>query len=177
MHRDTLKDFAAEAENLSREDFVQKYPHPFLVGQGASTVSSQAFQTQAGFKAAPLEDADRKAEKDLPVHRIVKSDRNTFGTMITLGRSDNNDVVLDPPSVSKFHAYFSGDPGQPGSYKVCDADSRYGTFKGEKRMRPSVPQPLKTGDTLVFGKSSPFVVYFPADFYDYLKVLKGLKKL
>jgi hypothetical protein len=170
----TLKSFVPEMDALGREEFVRRYPHPFLLGQSTSApASSRAFKTMAGF--TPQQD-ESAGEGEQPVHFVTKSDRNTFGTMITLGRIDNNDVVIDHPSVSKFHAYFTA--GSRGDrWSVCDAESRYGTFSNDRRLRPSAPQPVESGQTLAFGKGPKFSFYTPGDFFDYVQILKGLGKV
>src|SRR3954454_11773205 len=38
---------------------------------------------------------------------LEKSNRNPFGSMITIGRATNNDVVLPLRTVSKMHAYLT----------------------------------------------------------------------
>src|SRR4051812_5663319 len=34
---------------------------------------------------------------------------NPFGMGVTLGRNENNDIILDHASISRFHAYFQSD--------------------------------------------------------------------
>jgi len=179
MEHETLTTFSAVVKNLSREEFVQHHAHPFIVGQGKTSsapTGRRAFQTMAGFQIAKEADPTSNAEKDLPVFRVTKSDRNTFGKMVTLGRIDNNDIILDHPSTSKFHAYFT--PGnKDNEYTLCDADSKYGTFLDDKRLRPSLPQRLTAGATIVFGKGIKYSYFPPGDFFDFVKVLQGLRKL
>ncbi|MHC5039832.1 MAG: FHA domain-containing protein [Planctomycetota bacterium] len=172
-----LEMFSQIVRDISRDEFEKRYPHPFLLGTGpapTAPASRRAFQTMAGFQTA--DPPTSEAEKDLPVHPVLKSDRNSFRNMITLGRSDNNDIVIEHPSVSKFHAYLQADPKHI-RYSICDADSRYGSFVEDRKLRPSTPRNLKGGETLSFGKGARYT-YFPSgDFYDYVKVLQGLGKL
>ena len=170
-----LKTYADSVRASTREEFLQNYPDAVLMGLGTpSGTGRRAFQTMAGFQIA--EELTPGRETELTVHPIVKTERNSFGHMITLGRSDNNDVVIEHPSVSKFHAFFSR--GAKGNrYSISDADSRFGTFVEDHRLRPSKAQVLNSGETLAFGKGSKFGFYLPGDFYDYLKVLQGLGKI
>ena len=50
---------------------------------------------------------------------------NAFTGMITVGRADNNDLVISDGTVSKFHAYFRR-LGQ--RWTITDANSRNGTM-------------------------------------------------
>ena len=57
---------------------------------------------------------------------LEKSSRNPFGSLITVGRATNNDIVLPLRTVSKMHAYFMGSSGP--AWKVTDQHSANGTF-------------------------------------------------
>ncbi|MCU1281311.1 MAG: domain containing protein [bacterium] len=81
----------------------------------------------------------------LPLRKV----QTTFPSMITVGRTDNNDLVVPDEQVSKFHAFFRlvGD-----RVEVSDAGSRNGTFVGGRRIEArgaSVPLPLR--GQLAFG--------------------------
>jgi hypothetical protein len=72
-----------------------------------------------------------------------------FPSMITLGRTQNNDVVVPDTSISKFHAFFRV---APGLFEVADAGSRNGTFVGDKRLEPKVMTRLKPGEFVRFAR-------------------------
>ena len=63
----------------------------------------------------------------LPLRKV----QSTFPSMITVGRTDNNDLVVPDEQVSKFHAFFRlvGD-----RVEVSDAGSRNGTFVAGRRL-------------------------------------------
>ncbi len=63
----------------------------------------------------------------LPLRKV----QSTFPSMITLGRTENNDLVVLDEQVSKFHAFFRivGD-----RVELSDAGSRNGTFIGGRRL-------------------------------------------
>jgi pSer/pThr/pTyr-binding forkhead associated (FHA) protein len=63
----------------------------------------------------------------------------------TLGRHRNNDIVVNDPKVSSFHARI--DRGTEG-FVVVDLNSRNGTFINGKRMPTGV---LKHGDEVRLG--------------------------
>jgi len=68
-------------------------------------------------------------------------------TLIQIGRDATNDVVLDSPSVSRFHAQFER-VGQ--RYRVEDLRSSNGTFVNDERIEGSVW--LKPEDTIRVGQ-------------------------
>jgi hypothetical protein len=63
----------------------------------------------------------------LPLRKV----QPTFPSMITLGRTDNNDLVVADEQVSKFHAFFRLVGERP---ELSDAGSRNGTFVGGRRL-------------------------------------------
>src|SRR3712207_3012192 len=60
------------------------------------------------------------------VFPVVKNQENAFGRGITVGRTGNNDVVLDDGTVSRFHAWFQRETD--GRYTLTDAGSKNGSF-------------------------------------------------
>ncbi|MGZ3440485.1 MAG: FHA domain-containing protein [Polyangia bacterium] len=81
----------------------------------------------------------------LPLRKV----QSTFPSMITVGRTDNNDLVVPDEQVSKFHAFFRlvGD-----RVEISDAGSRNGTFVAGRRIEArgaSVPLPAR--GQLAFG--------------------------
>lgn len=65
---------------------------------------------------------------------------------ITVGRAEDNDVVVDDDRVSKHHAEIL--PLAGDRYEVIDLGSVAGTFVNEERVKTRV---LRTGDHLAFG--------------------------
>lgn len=89
---------------------------------------------------------------DPEVFRLEKhvGQLNAFALGITLGRTQNNDVMLDHDSVSRFHAYFQQDP-HSGVWHVVDAESSNGTFLEGVRLAPKRPAPLVDRARMKFG--------------------------
>jgi pSer/pThr/pTyr-binding forkhead associated (FHA) protein len=85
-------------------------------------------------KTAAIADlmAEANAGPQTPfVFSVEKSTRNAFAMGITIGRVASNDVVIDHPSVSRFHAWLTKDDA--GQWRIFDADSQNGTWLGSVR--------------------------------------------
>jgi diguanylate cyclase (GGDEF)-like protein len=80
---------------------------------------------------------------------IFKLDRG----VMTLGRSDEADITVPDPSLSRIHARFlMTGHGTASAYLLEDLDSTNGTFVGEERVtRPTL---LTDGVRIGFGKRS-----------------------
>jgi hypothetical protein len=97
-------------------------------------------------------DAGSAEPADPEIFRIAKhpTRANAFALGITLGRTSNNDIQLDDPSVSRFHAYFQQDP-HSGVWHVVDAESSNGTLIAGVRLQPKRPAPLADRTEIKFG--------------------------
>ena len=83
------------------------------------------------------------------VFPVVKNQENAFGRGITVGRTGNNDVVLDDGTVSRFHAWFQREPD--GGFVLTDAGSKNGTFVAGVRLVPRRATALVDGTRVRFG--------------------------
>lgn len=93
-----------------------------------------------------LQTADAAAR--MTVHPLEKKKGAPFSDMITVGRTPNNDVVLNDITVSRFHAYFK----QKGkSWVVCDAGSKNGTRVNGVRLEKRKEQPVEDGAQVRIG--------------------------
>jgi pSer/pThr/pTyr-binding forkhead associated (FHA) protein len=137
------------AQLLDPKGFNARYPWPVLVWAGApkaqATPGDSEGSTQAG--GGP----PRPASGEVVIVPVVKQDSkaNAFAMGITVGRVGSNDVVLDDPSVSRFHAYFQHDE-RKDTWSVTDAGSQNGTQLNGKRIEGR--QPIEGGARLVFGE-------------------------
>jgi FHA domain-containing protein len=134
-------DYLARCLDLSRADFIKAYPYPFLIGASGSIVEPQGPQ-----KTGIIErlDPETTLDGDEDVDPIpgpsmvfaIRKVQKTFGTMITVGRTSNNDIVIRDVTVSKFHAFFRM---TPEGIEVGDAGSRNGTWVGKQKLEPKGP--------------------------------------
>lgn len=74
---------------------------------------------------------------------------NAFALGVTVGRTENNDVMFAHESVSRFHGYFR-DEGTRG-WTLTDAGSTNGTFVGTVRLTASRAFRLDPRVAIKFG--------------------------
>ncbi len=76
----------------------------------------------------------------VPMAAVVEKTReNVFKERVTVGRTGNNDLKLDDPSVSRFHAWL--EPLGP-AWNLVDAGSRNGTYVAGRRLAARIPARL-----------------------------------
>ena len=92
--------------------------------------------------------------------------KSAFGLGITVGRTDNNDISVSDPSVSRFQGYFQLDP-RTGGWTFTDAGSTNGTFLSGRRLPPSRAVPLGPSAAISFG-NVPMRFFVPQEFFRYL---------
>jgi hypothetical protein len=102
---------------------------------------------------------------ELQIYPLLKKPNAPFADMITVGRTDNNDVVLKDITVSRFHAFFR----QRGDeWMVCDAGSKNGTLLRNAPLVPRKEQPLSSGDAVRLGDIAT-TFYTAHDLFDVLR--------
>jgi len=106
----------------------------------------------------------RRRSRTAAVFPMIKKPGAPFPEMITIGRTANNDVVLNDVTVSRFHAYVkaSGD-----SWMVCDSGSKNGTRLDGDRLDARKETALPPGSHVKFGEVDG-VFYTASELYDYL---------
>lgn len=118
------------------------------------------FRTQSGIAVPAIGGGE-------PLAVVVeKTKDNAFQRRVTVGRTSNNDIVLDDNSVSRFHAWLEHDERQ--GWVVVDAGSRNGTWVGARKLGPRAPAPLTSGVKLRVGVIE--LTYFSSE--GFLKMLK-----
>ena len=76
---------------------------------------------------------------------------------LTLGRTPENDVVLEHPSSSRLHAVLQFSGGTTEAF-VYDPGSTHGTFVNKRKLKPNVHAPVFVGDQIKFGQSARIFV-------------------
>lgn len=134
-----------------RPKFVSAHPFPFLVGAVSLNVPLVPRKTQrfssydtSGAARRDIATGDRR-----PIVLPVRKTQEVFPTMITVGRTRNNDIVVSDVLVSKFHAFFRavGD-----GWELADAGSQNGTRVAGVALVPrGAGQRVALGDHVRFA--------------------------
>jgi hypothetical protein len=170
--KDTLESYIQIRKTISKEEFLRRYAHPFLVQKlqvGPAQKDDFEFTTMevSTEDLSSMFGGGKKGGPSPRVLRVVKRATNAFGGMINVGRAHNNDIVLDSAAISKFHAFFSKDAAT-GAYCITEANSTNGTYINGHRLLPHKPHTLQEGDVVSFGRTVEFTYYSPRAFYDML---------
>lgn len=187
---------------LVDEDFLRQHPHPALVidppglvtgtmrvdtpdqpyftGQGLPTLLPDVDELGTSTDVMAAVDvckatgvAAEALRPDTVVEWLVKSQRNPFGALITIGRTPNNDIVLPQPTISKVHAIATQGPG---GWVLSDSRSSNGTFLDGVRLPPGEKRPLDDGAELRFGREVRARVMTPTSLLDLLRVARRRRR-
>lgn len=170
-------------ELTSEEDYVARYPAPALLlepfGEGTremvdtpapgdspddSTIASM--MTAKKTFALPT---TSMVHPDARVVWLVKSDRNPFVGMITVGRARNNDLILVHSSISKMHAIFK----QDGDWWLIEDRSTNGTYLDGTRIPPREPRQVNDGSNVRFGDVASVRFFEPESFFMFCSLVGG----
>lgn len=99
------------------------------------------------------------------------SKQNAFTMGVTVGRTENNDIIIDDNSISRFHAYFQQDP-RTHDWTLVDAESKNGTWVGALKLVPKQAALVTDSTHVRFGEIE-MVFMVPATFFSYLQKLMG----
>src|SRR4051812_21994913 len=92
-------------------DFKAKYGEGFLVGIAGNLRPPKRFEETRSAPSSPSSPAQAQANIDWIILPVRKRERSLSLVRVTVGRTANNDVPIEDPSVSRFHAFF--EPGPP----------------------------------------------------------------
>jgi hypothetical protein len=98
---------------------------------------------------------------ELEVFPLVKKPGAAFPDRITIGRTTNNDIVINEASISRLHAYVR--PGNAG-WLLADAGSKNGSTLRGAALEPRKEQPLPSRAQLKLGDVE-LTFYLAADLY------------
>lgn len=117
-----------------------KWNGPVLVQRFTAAASSDG-EDWAPTRAAVV--MSRPQANDSRVHLIAKAagKANAFPMGVTVGRIESNDIALDDPSVSRFHAWLQQDE-RTQVWAVTDAESKNGTWVAGIELAPKQRVPL-----------------------------------
>ncbi len=75
-------------------------------------------------------------------------------SQMNIGRSPDNEIVLDHPDVSRLHACLEQ---TSTGWQITDLGSTNGTFIDNNKLLPNIPEPLQPGKTFRIG---PYAIYW-----------------
>lgn len=131
---------------------VQRLPAPAvpaLVWEGAPSMGSEA----GDWEMTGAGEAFGRPRGGEPMVFFVEkgaSTNNPFAMGVTVGRVENNDVVVDDASVSRFHAWLQLDE-RAGKWSLTDAESKNGTWLDGVQLEAKQRVLLNDGSRLKFG--------------------------
>ncbi len=99
---------------------------------------------RGGLVSLTFRDGSGVVQENLPPVRPIR----LGAERITIGRADDNTVVLPHPQVSAHHAILVA---EGGAYRIFNNKSTNGVYINEKPMRPTARRLLKTGDQIRIG--------------------------
>jgi len=195
MDAESLREFMGQG--LTREGFLADDPAPALVvdplgvarGGGSETPRSslpkntplEVHGTEVGGGTevlGPLQSAQQLArmasaliDPNSAIYWLRKSDRNPFGSLITVGRAPNNDVVINHTTVSKVHVIFTHPTDQ--IWFIADDTSANGTFLNGARLTPKEKIAISDGDRVRLGPDVVARFFLPSSLWDYAQLASG----
>jgi FHA domain len=138
---------------LRRQDLTVTGTSTLTVEQDVRETIDQVI-TEGRF---PLENTE------MELYPLAKKLGASFRDRITIGRTENNDVVISDPSVSRLHAYVRHANG----WVVADAGSKNGSWLGEAQLEPRREVPLPPGMALRLG-DVPLTFYRSSELFQLL---------
>ena len=161
------KDWGDLALTFNRDQFAARFRHPFLYSTQKLLQPERPQQT-VKYDVTQLVktiDPNRPEGEGGPLVFPILKVQQAFPSMITVGRTQNNDIIVDDVQVSKFHAFFRIDGAR---IQLVDAGSSNGTrLRGDKLAPRAAPAPVRSGDLVAFGPIE-FLVLSSADCWNKL---------
>lgn len=172
MQIHTLSAVNRVSRKLTVEQFKSQYPYPFLIHENTqSTIDCEGNQTM-GMAYMPTSIDPREARSW--VVYVVRGPEGRPCT-VSLGRADDNDIIITDPSVSKNHARLSVQEGE-STLRVVDLGSTNGTFLNDERLESNKSFEVPAGQCVDFGRV-PLRFLGAEGLYDYLDSLREDGKL
>ncbi|KAI9478485.1 MAG: SMAD/FHA domain-containing protein [Benjaminiella poitrasii] len=91
----------------------------------------------------------------------IKGPKKEF---VTIGRLPLCDILMEHPSISRYHAVIQFD--HDGEAYIFDLDSAHGTILNKKQIKAREYVPLKPGDQIRFGESTRLCIFDSENPYD-----------
>lgn len=164
--------FLHAIKDPNQQEFFLKHPQPALLFYKAvrnpqtqpELISQKTgyFEHQTITKSPFIASFSKEAE----VEFLTKSNRNPFSNFITVGRAENNDIILAKPTISKVHAIFIYRNG----WQIIDQKSSNGTLIDGKQVPAQQPQLLHDNAIIQFGFEDRASFYTPQGFWNLIQM-------
>ncbi len=162
-------EFVKQHEGLARDAFLARVQVPYVVLDRHKPSRDASFLTVKLDKDA-LERLDRPGEQYVAPVQKRADGKNAFAMMITVGRAQNNDIVVPDARVSKFHAYLRQ---QGEGWLICDANSRNGTFVDGEAVPQQGGLTVRSGARIKLAQSLELVFCDPAALFEKVRQAKA----
>jgi len=151
-------------EEIGEEEFRNIYPHPILILIGGpETESDDWSDPKTAENNDNGDDINEKRSFGKHVSFVEKTDRNPFGSWVTVGRAGNNDIIIRSSKISKLHAAFI--IGR--EYKIIDKGSANGTMINGTKIESGKEVQINSGDRIRFWRYE-FQFFMPEEFFQLL---------
>lgn len=156
-----LSDFSRAHATFDEAGFLAQWDCPFLVVRwpepgGAGEQGS--FETLKDMTVDKVMALARAAEQVFPLRRRGVHEFD----FVTLGRTSNNDLVVDSERVSKCHMIFRE---RGGNWQLTDTGSTNGTRVDGQPLEPRRPVPLTDDTTIEIGQVMTATFLTASEFY------------
>lgn len=148
----------AHAQKVSPGEFTHLFKRPLLVGtaiyQGQLEEKQNVNQTML-FNIKNIEELSGEASEEsralqsaiFPINKRLRGDAKP--NIISIGRSNENDLVMNDYPVSRVHAQIRI---KMDHFFLMDLGATNGTSINEKALPPNVEVEIGAGDTVGFGR-------------------------
>ncbi len=144
------EELSLQLSKMGEKGFRRQYPHPFL------GLSRTPLESEEWVEPKTLDSEIRRIEPQRSgdalniIVPVAKSDRNVYGSKVTLGRAKNNDIIMREPRISKLHATFI--PKDDQVFQIMDMGSSNGTLVNGEPLTAREAVDLKSGDEISFWR-------------------------
>ena len=168
-----LQDYIGACLRTSRQSFCERNSDSVLIMLATSSrlfKSSSGTRLSSGRKDAPVVNRVMREGHRLRVVPLRQRLPGPEGT-VRVGRSAENDLVIDDDTVSARHAVMKHESGAKVML-IRDLGSTNGTWINEKRLVAGKPTVLFDGDIVAFG-DAVFLFFYPEGLYDVIRATFG----